>query len=153
MNDIAEHTHRPFEDPYQDVLNADIEKRLAEIQAIRSHHEKYCDLYRPVVLRFAQNDSATIRASETGVDIALPGTKADLAEAVRTLRSNGFSPSNRPTDGATEWMTFLGHKTDSRAQVWFNFSSVQCQRIQVGTELREVPVYEIQCSESLEDFS
>lgn len=61
------------------------------------------------------------------------------------LRRAGFNTNTRPKKGDTTFYAFW--KQDGQADILMMFSSTMCRRVQVGTEMKEVPIYETQCGE------
>ena len=84
------------------------------------------------------------------IDINMTGGKRELTGLFRTLRRAGFKPNRRPAANDTSFTTFWGHSDPGVKEVWVNFTSSVCKRVRVGTEMKEVPVYEVQCSEPME---
>jgi hypothetical protein len=83
-----------------------------------------------------------------GVNIRGSGDKKMLVGAFRALRAAGFNTSHRPAAKDSYYSTYFTH--DTLKNIWFSFSSTVCQRVQIGTEMKEVPVFEIQCSDNME---
>ena len=81
------------------------------------------------------------------LDISLTGNKADLTALWKLLRGNGYAPDTRPEAKATHYCSYWEGK-DSK--LWVYFTSTLCKRVQVGTEMREVAVYDIQCGDGEE---
>lgn len=85
--------------------------------------------------------------SSTGLDISGTGGKDKLVGAFRAFRAAGFNATSRPDAKTTYFSSFFYH--DELNKIWFSFSSDVCKRVQIGTEFKEVPVYEVQCGESM----
>jgi hypothetical protein len=92
--------------------------------------------------------------------IQASGDKEQLTTLFRVLAKNGFhlpGEYRRPEDKQPEWSgLFRKSWTDAGGVDWFfeiyvSFCSTVCQKIQVGTELREIPVYEIVCGDRAQD--
>jgi hypothetical protein len=90
------------------------------------------------------------RLDSTHFNVVFSGDKELLTKAVRILRVAGFSfdPSDRPKAGETSWSTYFRHP-DCQINIWFYFTSTVCKQVQVGTKTVEVPVYEVQCGETI----
>ena len=93
---------------------------------------------------------ASVNVSDVSVDdscynISVLGSRADLDVMFGVLRRAGLTPSRRPQEKETYYGTFW-HFEDT-APVWVAFSSTTCKRVQVRTEIQEVPVYEVVCEE------
>ena len=81
---------------------------------------------------------------EGTIDVRATGSKETLVAIIRVLRKHGWETDAKPVDNEPSFMAFYGHE-DSEFRVWFNFSSTVCRRVKVGTELKEVPIYEVVC--------
>ena len=79
-------------------------------------------------------------------NISITGPRADLDVMFGILRRLGLQPTSRPQEKtqyfSTYW-TFEG-TTD---YIFVMFSSTSCKRVQVGTKMEEVPVYDTVCEE------
>lgn len=93
-------------------------------------------------IRIDPNNSACI-------DIRFSGSGDLLAEVWGLLRRAGWKlASSPPQKGATSFSGIWSHARDKRlADLWMNFSSTMCRRVQIGTQMVEQPVYEVQCGE------
>ena len=94
---------------------------------------------------------AGVNVTDVGVDsssynISITGPRADLDVMFGILRRLGLQPTSRPQEKtqyfSTYW-TFEG-ATD---YIFVMFSSTSCKRVQVGTKMEEVPVYDTVCEE------
>lgn len=94
---------------------------------------------------------AGVNITDVGVDsssynISITGPRADLDVMFGILRRLGLQPTSRPQEKtqyfSTYW-TFEG-TTD---YIFVMFSSTSCKRVQVGTKMEEVPVYDTVCEE------
>lgn len=81
------------------------------------------------------------------------GDKKRLAEVVRIFRTNGFATTKKPEAKQTEYQAYFGleGKDLSEMRILLTFTSTVCRRVQVGTETKEVPIFEIQCGDGDED--
>lgn len=86
-----------------------------------------------------------VRVSMPGIDVNGNGDKAKLLKIFKLMRAHDYVPNARPKSGESYFATYWHREVDD-VPVWINFGSTVCRRVQVGTELKEVPVYEIQCS-------
>lgn len=86
--------------------------------------------------------------SSSYVYAGFSGDKAKLTEVVRALRASGFKSTDaRPKKGdATYSAWFRRIDGEVTSSVYLSFTSSVCQRVQVGTKMEEVPVYEVRCS-------
>ena len=78
------------------------------------------------------------------IDVRATGGKDTLVGIIRVLRKFGWETDVKPEENQRAYMAFFKHElTDFR--VWFCFSSTICRRVQVGTELKEMPIWEVVC--------
>jgi len=91
-----------------------------------------------------------VQLTRTGLDITGCGGKKKLEAAFKLLRRAGWEPTFRPTDKTTYYSSFFYNEAVEKYRVYLSYSSDVCRRVQVGTRFEEVPIYEIQCSESME---
>lgn len=77
------------------------------------------------------------------VGFAGDGTK--LGQVWGLFRRHGYETHSRPQKGDTEFYAFWECK--GHTKLFMHFSSTLCKRVQVGTEMKEVPVYQTQCGE------
>ena len=81
------------------------------------------------------------------LDVVFSGTKVELIAVWKILRANGWkTDAERPKEKAEMWYGSW-HKEGCEASIWVNFMSKTCVRKQVGTQMKEVPVYDIVCGE------
>ena len=80
-------------------------------------------------------------------NIRVTGSRADLDVMFGVLRRAGLTPSSRPEEKEQYYTTFWNFPTGFREYVWISFASTSCKRVQVRTEMQEVPVYETVCEE------
>jgi len=94
---------------------------------------------------------AGVNIADVGIDsssynISITGPRADLDVMFGILRRLGLQPTSRPQEKtqyfSTYW-TFEG-TTD---YIFVMFTSTSCKRVQVGTKMEEVPVYDTVCEE------
>jgi hypothetical protein len=79
------------------------------------------------------------------VDLSVTGDKHTLNAIFSAFRKLGYEPTDRPGDKpASSFSCHWEHSTED-ARFWLYFSSNKCTRIKVGTETKEVPIYEIVC--------
>jgi hypothetical protein len=80
-------------------------------------------------------------------NVWITGTRADLDIMFGVLRRAGLRPSRRPEEKNTYYATFWYWDESESGYVFVTFSSTSCKRVQVGTKMEEVPVYETVCEE------
>lgn len=83
------------------------------------------------------------------LNVSFSGDAKKFAVVMRILRTSGFNTSSdRPKQGDTTWSAYFVHPS-STVHLWMYFTSSVCKRVQVGTETKEVPVYETKCGEDI----
>lgn len=80
-------------------------------------------------------------------NVSITGTRADLDIMFGVLRRAGLTPSSRPQEKESYYSTFWHWENESSNYLWVSFSSSTCKRVQVGTKMEEVPVYETVCED------
>jgi len=80
-------------------------------------------------------------------NVSITGTRADLDIVFGVLRRAGLKPSSRPQEKESYYSTFWHWDEESVNYLWVSFSSSTCKRVQVGTKMEEVPVYETVCED------
>ena len=125
------------------------EKRIALIHSYQRHHGDLLDS----VVRSLPGDPEdyNLSAGPHNFEIRFAGTREQLGQVVGVLRKAGFEPSNRPGKKDTSWWCYWDHP--SKAQIWFGFTSTQCEKIKVGVEMVEQAVFEIHCGDTLEGIT
>ena len=84
--------------------------------------------------------------SDGYVTLSFTGDGERLRSVWVELRRIGYTPNSRPEKGATTYHAFWEHPGEY-AKIFMHFSSSVCKRVQIGTEMKEVPIYETQCGE------
>jgi len=86
-------------------------------------------------------------ASSTGncIDINIAGDKHTLQAVFAAFRKMGYEPTDRPDNEPTSSFSCFWDHPDFECRFWLYFSSTKCTRVKVGTETREVPLYETVC--------
>lgn len=87
--------------------------------------------------------------SSSCIDIRFTGDGTRLAEVWGLLRRAGWKlASSPPKKGDTTFNGIWTHQSDSRlGNLYMGFSSTACRRVQVGVQMVEQPIYEVQCGE------
>ena len=88
-------------------------------------------------------------AISTGLEITINGTKEQLNKMFHALRSEGYKPMRLPEENTSYYCTYWtkSQEDEKHDEIWVVFCSTVCRRVQVGTEMKEVPVYEVRCTE------
>ena len=96
-------------------------------------------------LKGLEIQSAVICGPE--VDINIMGNKETLQSIFKAMRGEGYEPSQRPNEDDEPMTTFscYWNHPDHDGKFWIYFSSTQCRRVQIGTEMKELPIYETVC--------
>lgn len=94
---------------------------------------------------------AGVNITDVGVDsssynISITGPRADLDVMFGILRRLGLQPTSRPQEKTQYFSTYWTFE-DTTDYIFVMFSSTSCKRVQVGTKMEEVPVYDTVCEE------
>jgi len=86
---------------------------------------------------------------DSDLNCRFSGDKQLFLRVMRAQYRHGLRPNFKHLQkGASEgfWSCQVG-----QVRVWTSFSSTQCRRVQVGTKLEQVPVYETVCDSPVPD--
>lgn len=99
------------------------------------------------LFRFLEEQDIDARFDLTGgwIDVQFTGDGQRLGRVWGELRRTGYKTEHRPKKGDTTVSTYWSR--EGYARIWMMFSSSVCKRVQVGTETKEVPVYQTVCDE------
>lgn len=78
-------------------------------------------------------------------NVCVTGSRADLDVMFGILRRHGLKPARRPEEKEQYYSTFWYFGEERSGYVYVSFSSTSCKRVQIGTEMKEMPVYETVC--------
>jgi len=87
----------------------------------------------------------TFDVGNAWINLSFAGDGDRLKAVWGLLRRAGFNTTSRPKKGDTAFNAFWSQ--DGYGDIFMMFSSTLCRRVQVGTEMKEVPIYETQCGE------
>lgn len=79
------------------------------------------------------------------VDLSITGNRHTLNAIFAAFRKLGYEPTDRPTDKPEPTFSCYWEHPVEDARFWLYFTSNQCTRIKVGTETKEVDIYEVVC--------
>ena len=83
-----------------------------------------------------------------GLTLRLTGGKEALTKAIRLLRTaGGTTESAKPQPGETSYSGLYHFEGLTSKYVFLYFTSSVCRRVQIGTVMKEMPVYEVVCDE------
>jgi hypothetical protein len=88
-----------------------------------------------------------VSVDSTSYNISITGPRADLDVMFGILRRFGLQPKNRPEEKTQYYSTFWKFDELMSEFLFVTFSSTSCRRVQVGTKMEEVPVYDTVCEE------
>lgn len=133
-----------------DQLPAKTMLRLIELaQAAQKHNALFQKTVRTLAPLFRQLEvldvTLTFNLGDGDINLTFTGDGERLRQVWSELRRNGYNCATHPKKGDT---TFYGWwQQEGVSQIWMNFSSSVCRRVQVGTKMVEQPIYETQCGE------
>lgn len=79
------------------------------------------------------------------VDLSITGDKHVLNAIFAAFRKLGYEPTERPTEKHEPTFSCYWNHPEKDAKFWLYFTSNKCTRIKVGTETKEVDIYEVVC--------
>jgi hypothetical protein len=129
----------------QCIIDAEneLEKQTADYLSRKDLYDTLAEIFKPMAIRISMPNS---------IDITVCGDRQSLVKSLRVLRKFGYRAEITPEENITNYSQFFrvmdqdGVYDNSYKPVWFSWSSTVCRRVQVGTEMKEVPVYAIDCS-------
>lgn len=129
-----------------------IEEQMKDERETTSRRELFLKNNRPAIvvvaksLRKMEDNVLSFWVDAISLNISMTGDKHVLQAAFGELRKLGLKPRVRPVPNDPSYNTYFDSEDPNSAfQVWFSFSSTSCRRVKVGTEMKEVDVYETVC--------
>jgi len=95
-------------------------------------------------LKKADVNITNVSVDSNAYNLTVTGSRADLDVMFGILRRTGLTPDRRPVEKNAEYCCYW--RSDV-FKVWVWFASTSCKRVQVGTELKEMPVYDTVCED------
>lgn len=77
------------------------------------------------------------------VDVSISGDFETLKAVFHAFRTAGYEFDSRPDEKTMNYSAFL--YCDEKPTFWLSFSSTVCKRVKVGTEMKELDIYEVVC--------
>ena len=97
------------------------------------------------ILTGAKLNITDVYVDSGSYNISVVGSRADLDIMFGVLRRAGLTPRSRPQEKESVYTTWWNWEDGNN--VWISFSSTSCRRVKVGTEMKEVDVYETVCED------
>lgn len=96
---------------------------------------------------FKESSIEVVRAnlSFEEVDVSVAGDRHTLNGIFSIFRKLGYEPTDRPKSAPEASFHCRWDHADHSTRFWLSFSSTKCTRVKVGTETREVDIYETVC--------
>jgi hypothetical protein len=149
---IDAHFSAPDEDQTEadeiDPIMQDLKERHAEIARRANswiqHKSALLPLVRDLILL-----GCTVNMFDDDLNVIFTGDKQKFLAVVRVQFRHGLHPDlSSLKKGATEGSWFVYR---DQLRIYTRFSSTVCRRVQVGTQLQEVPIYETRCESLVPD--
>ena len=96
-------------------------------------------------LEHLENNLIDTHIDGQSVDLVYSGDGDTLSAIFKGLRGLGYEPDSRPTEEPQASFSTWWKHPDQEMKVWLSFSSKVCHRKLVGTEIKEVDVWEVVC--------
>ncbi len=152
-------------------MTRSIERNLAQSvwYAAQAQHAWFetSDEFKQLADKFqALNESVSLSMSLESISVYVTGDKALLATCIKFLRAAGYvtsaeppkpnqpqwTPTYRREDQNSDefWTKTAAEREESMSQyptVNLYFSSSVCKVVQVGTEMKEVPIFDVRCGD------
>jgi hypothetical protein len=79
------------------------------------------------------------------LDVRISGDNVAFKTMFSAMRKAGYVCGRRPKELVfASWSSYFEHP-DTELRIWISFSSTQCKRKVIGTEMVEQPLYETVC--------
>lgn len=132
-------------------MSNSVETKLAEeltrVAEMMTKWAENKDHYAPIV-SLIENGIGECRMTYTSLDISLTGSYGLLLGVITQLEEMGYALTLQlPEKTQTYFGAFMRRSPDI-APVYIAWSNSYCERVQVGTEMVEQPVYEVRCSDA-----
>ncbi len=149
---IDAHFSGPDEDPPEteeiDPIMQDLRERQAELarraNSWMEHRSALLPMVNDLILLGCQ-----VSMFDDDLNIIFTGDKQKFLTVLRVQFRHGLRPDlSSLKKGATEGSWSVRR---DQLRIYTRFSSTVCRRVQVGTKLEEVPIYETQCDSPVPD--
>lgn len=127
----------------QDANRAARENAKCVARVIKRDGKRVGNMAR--ALKRAGVNVQNVYLDSSSYNISVTGTRADLDILFGVLRREGLTPDTRPKEKEPSYSTYW--RWEDAGCIWVWFSSTSCKRVQVGTEMKETPVYEMVCED------
>ena len=133
----------------KDSVNKLVGAKLIEAEAHISNQAAYYHRNKAILevvaeaLKKVNVTSAAV--TTTCFDISIAGDKHTLEAVFAAFRKLGYEPTDRPDNEPKSTFSCYWDHPDFEARFWLYFSSTKCTRVKVGTEMKEVAIYETVC--------
>jgi hypothetical protein len=130
-------------------IDEDFIEKLNRVRRYRAAWDTAQNQFAPILEKFVALGSEPYAADSDYIIVSLIGDAHLLADGVRILRTAGFNTyAEKPKRNDPNWSALFSHPdTADLMRIYLSFSSSVCRRVKVGTEIREVDIYETQCGE------
>lgn len=144
-----------IENPVVESFNSDrqsltaqaVKTLIKQTEAKINYYTIRQDIFDPLMFDLEDAiDVITVNLTSSEIDIHVAGDKKTLNTVFKILRKHGLSPDTRPGDKNTAFTTWFRLHDKKATKIWLNFTSTQCQQVQVGTKMIEQPVYKTVCA-------
>jgi hypothetical protein len=128
-------------------IKGDLKSDRGYYRRKRNYYKTHKVDVQAVATEFNLPENAVVNATSGVDDINLrisggPDTLKAIFHAFRTL---GYEPSNRPgIKPESSFTTYFKHPA-KEVVFYLSFSSLICKRVKIGTEMKEMPIYETVC--------
>lgn len=116
-----------------------------QVTKVANYYHTHKDEIERVAAAFVKIDTQSARVTDGCIDLNVAGNKHVLAACFSAFRKLGYEPSDRPGIEMEPSFACYWEHSQHKCKWWLYFSSTQCTRIKIGTEMREVAIYETVC--------
>lgn len=125
----------------------DLNEKKERAERLYGEHVKMIHDHQTMFTRFSElGIEPWMNLTDRDLNISFAGTYGLMKDVWAELRRNGFTPDRMvPTDDPKMTNFHCWFHKEGYGPVWFNFTSTVCKRVQVGTKMEEVPIYDVVC--------
>lgn len=130
-----------------DLIKTSVTETQDRSVLIAAYYEKHRPAIVAVARELAKLEDKMIRINVTteSIDLQIAGDRHVLKAIFGAFRRAGYLPDGRPSAKLEPSFSTWFRHPDHGCKFWLNFTSSQCTRVKVRSEMQEVDIYETVC--------
>ena len=124
--------------------------KVSAVQKINKNISKLEEITQALSsIPLEEKESFSVEVSYTGLQIHLSAERETILAFVRKLYSLSLRPWKKPSSSDISWYSYWSETGEEKEALFYlSISSLSCEFVQVGTEMKESPIYEVKCLNS-----